>query len=148
MTHEVRWVLLFTDGMAMTYPAEVYADERRAVSEAERWASILAAVRRVPIVRPFSGRWEVGDVWIRLVEAPVPDDVRDLWVGTHWTHHGYPEPEAALFADEGEARAWAVEQPLRGTLVETEEDLWSFSAVFRLGDDEQHSHVQRAKMVC
>lgn len=148
MSHETRWVLLHTQGMAMTYPAEVYLDEQRAISEAERWASILAAERQVPILRPFPGRWEVGDVWIRLVEAPAPDDVRELWVGTHWTHHGFPEPEAALFAGREDARAWAIEQPLSGTLIETYEDPWSFAAIFRLGDDEEHSYVQRAKVVC
>jgi hypothetical protein len=147
MSHEVRWVLLHTEGTAMTYPAEVYADQERAVFEAERWADILAAERRVPVVRPFTGRWEVGDVWIRLVPADLPDRVRDLWVGTHWTHHGFPEPEAALFGDAEEARSWAIEQPLSGSLVETYESPWSFAAVFRLGDEEEHSYVQRAKVV-
>ncbi len=131
----------------MRYPAEVYAQGARAVQEAERWAAILAAESRSPIERPFPDRWEVGDLSIRLARTARPSSTSDLWVGTHWTRHGYPEPEAVLFESETAAREWALGPLPSGAPVEVHDTPWSRDVVFRLADEGECSQVQRAKVV-
>ena len=143
----LRWVLLVTEGMSVAYPAEVYADERVAEREGERWAWILSGGDQVPVERPFPGRWEVGDIWIRLVRAFLHEDSSEIWVGTHWTRHGYPEPEAALFSGRAEARDWAVTPPAEGVLSGVYETPWLVRATYEVRDTEEDSVVQLAKVV-
>jgi hypothetical protein len=133
--------------MAMAYPAEVYSDRQVAEREAERWAWILSGVGQVAVDRPFPGRWEVGEAWIRLVESEVHGASSEIWVGTHWTRHGYPEPEAALFADRAEARRWATTPPMEGVLSSVYESPWVVAATFTLRGEEEDSVAQLAKVV-
>ena len=131
----------------MAYPAEIYAGERVAEREGERWAWILSEGGRVAVERPFPGRWEVGDIWIRLVQTSLHEDSSEIWVGTHWTRHGYPEPEAELFADRAEAKDWAVTPPTEGVLLRVYETPWLVSATYKVRDTEEDSIVQLAKVV-
>jgi hypothetical protein len=143
----IRWVLLVTEGLSMAFPAEVYSDERVAEREAERWAWLLSRGGHTRVERPFAGRWEVGDFWIRLVQAFLHEEGSEIWVGTSWTRHGYPEPEAELFADRSEAKAWAITPPHGGVVSEIHETPWYVSATFKLQGTETDSIVQLAKVV-
>ena len=143
----LRWVLLVTDGMAMAYPAEVYADERAAEREGERWAWLLSNGRRLPVERPFPGRWEIGDFWVRLVQTFLHDESPEIWVGTYWTRHGFPEPEAALFSDRAEAKEWAITPPRDGLVSEVHETPWFVAATFKIHGTEEDAIVQLAKVV-
>ncbi len=131
----------------MAYPAEVYSDERVAEREAERWAWVLSNGRQVSVDRPFPGRWEVGGTWVRLVEADIYAVSPEIWVGTHWTRDGYPEPEAALFADRAEARTWATTPPAQSVLSRVHSTPWLVAATFTVRGDEEDSIVQLAKVV-
>lgn len=143
----LRWTLLVTTGNVVTYPPEVYTDERVAEREGERWAWILSNAGRVPVERPFPGRWEVGDWWVRLVQALLHDESPDIWVGTHWTRHGFPEPEAELFADRAKAKEWAITPPRGGMVYEVHETPWLVAATFKVHGTEEDSIVQLAKVV-
>lgn len=140
-------MLLVTDGIAIAYPAEVYSDREVAEREAERWAWVLSGGGRDAASRPFPGRWEVGDTWVRLVEAEIHSGSSEMWVGTHWTRDGYPEPEAALFGDRAEAKRWATTPPGEGVLSSVFESPWLITATFSLRGDEEDSVVQLAKVV-
>jgi len=121
--------------------------EPTAEREAERWAWVLSSGGRTPVERPFPGRWEVGETWIRLVPSRLPPDARELWVGTHWTSHGYPEPEARLLPSAVEARRWAT-TPLWGAVpLRVEETPWSVVATFGVRGGEAQSEAHLAKVV-
>ena len=92
------WVLLVTDGFTVEFPPELYREREDAEREAERWARVLSRAYREPIERPFEGRWQVGDRWIRVTHSFLPEEGSQIWVGTYWGRDGSPEPEAALFA--------------------------------------------------
>lgn len=143
----IRWVLLVTEGLSMAFPAEVYSDERVAEREAERWAWRLSGGGRTQVERPFAGRWEVGDFWIRLVLAFLYEEESEIWVGTHWTRYGDPEPEAELFADRSDARAWAITPPPGAVVSEIHETPWSVSATFKVHGTNAASVVQLGKVV-
>ncbi len=68
-------------------------------------------------------------------------------MGTHWTRHGYPEPEAVPFQSEADAREWALGPLPSGVPIEVNDTPWSRDVVFRLSDEEECSQVQRAKVV-
>src|SRR3990170_5670116 len=61
-----RWVLLVTEGLMVAYPPELYAERAVAERECERWAWLLAAKLQTAVERPFEGRWEIGEHWVRL----------------------------------------------------------------------------------
>jgi hypothetical protein len=133
--------------MASAFPAEVYADERVAEREGERWAWTLSAGGRVPVERPFPGHWEVGDLWVRMVQTFLHEDAQEIWVGTYWTRHGYPEPEAELFSDRAQAKEWATTPPSGGVVFEIRETPWHVAATFKVRGTEEDSIVQLAKVV-
>ena len=143
-----RWVVLVTDGLTVAYPPEVYVDERAAESEAERWAWLLARDTRRGIERPFEGRWEIGDYWVRMLRVElVEDETGELWVGTHWTRDGFPDPEAAIFVEEAEARAWVMSPGSAHVRTGNHETPWSAGAVHKLRGEEEYSEAHRAKLV-
>jgi hypothetical protein len=133
--------------MAMAYPAEVYSDVHVAEREAERWAWILSAGGRDAVDRPFAGRWEIGETWIRLVESEIDDEPSEIWVGTHWTRDGYPEPDAALFGGRAEATTWVTTPPTVGVLSSLHVTPWLVAAEFAVLGDEEESVVQLAKVL-
>jgi hypothetical protein len=133
--------------MSLSFPAEVYKDERVAEREGERWAWLLSSGGRLPIARPFPGRWEIGGTWVRLVQGFIYDESPEVWVGTYWTRHGYPEPEAELFSDRAEAAEWALTPPTGGVLSETHETPWFVTATFKVRGTEEDAIVQLAKVV-
>jgi hypothetical protein len=142
------WVLLVTEGLSITLPPGVYADEQTGEREAERWAWLLASANAVPIDRPFPGRWEVGSNSIRLVHAFLAEEYSgEIWVGTHWTRHGLPDPEAELFTDGDEARSWALETPPGGLMLSRTETPWMVGALFRVHSGEEESVVALAKVI-
>lgn len=140
------WVLLVTDGLTVSYPPEVYAREASAEREAERWCSILTSIQR-PIARPFPGRWEVGDHWVRLVPARLLEDIEQIWVGMHWTRSGDPDPEAELFGNREQARSWALTPPLGGLTNRVLETPWTVAATYRVREGEEESVVHLAKVI-
>jgi hypothetical protein len=142
-----RFILLVTDGTVIDYPPEVYADLELAHQEAERWALLLRSRNHARIHRPFRGRWQVGDYWVRVVEAVIKERSREVWVGTYWTRDGVPEPEAELFATRDEARTWAVD-PVPGRIqIGLTESPWLVAVTFRIADDEEYAVVHRGKNV-
>ena len=138
------WVLLITDGFTVELPLELYRKRDRAEREGDRWAHLLSMRSGEPIERPFEGRWEIGDHWTRLVNSSVPEEGgSEVWVGTYWGRDGSPEPEAALFGDVADARAWALE-PAPGRLAyETHETPWSIAVTYKVrgGDEEAEVHL-------
>ena len=141
------WVLLITDGFTVEYPPELYRRRDDAEREAERWARTLSRAYRGHIDRPFEGRWQIGDRWIRVTHAFLPEEGSQIWVGTYWGRDGSPEPEAALFADAAEAREWALEGPAGGLPIESYETPWSVAATYRVRGGEEEAEVHRAKVL-
>lgn len=141
------WVLLITDGFTVEYPPEVYADERTAQSEAERWSRFLANNVQTAIDRPFQGRWEIGDTWVRLVPAHLEEEVEEMWVGTYWSWNGFPDPEAELFADADAAEEWALTPPSGGLAVEVFRTPWAVGASYRVRDGQEEAVAHRAKVI-
>jgi hypothetical protein len=141
------WVLLITDGLTVEYPPELYRQPEDAEREAERWARVLARVHRERVERPFGGRWQIGDRWIRVTHSILPEQGAQIWAGTYWSRDGSPEPEAALFADATQAREWATEPPAGGVLVESHETPWSATATYRVRGGEAEAEVHRGKVV-
>jgi hypothetical protein len=140
-----RWVLLVTDGTIIEYPPEVYVSEKLAQLEAERWAWLLSGGGWGEIVRPFEGRWEVGDKWIRLVQSIVEHESEEVWVGTYWGRDGSPDPEAELFATRDTAREWALD-PVPGAIsVDVYERPWFIGATYLVRGEEEYAVVHRAK---
>jgi hypothetical protein len=143
-----RWALLVTDGLVIEFPPEVYLDEHLAEREGERWAWILARGNDAGIERPFEGRWEIGDYWIRLVPCQLfEDETSETWVGTYWTCDGYPEPEAALFTTRQSARDWVV-TPAPGRLyADLSETPWFLGATYISRGEEEYAVAHLAKVV-
>jgi hypothetical protein len=141
------WVILVTEGAVIDYPPEVYESRSRAWREAERWAWVLSGGGWAQVEQPFQGRWEIADREVRLVQVSRPAErSEDLWVGTHWTRDGYPDPEAVLFASESEARVWVV-QPVGGVEPSSiDETLWFVAATFEIRGEEECSVVHLAKV--
>lgn len=131
----------------MAYPAEVYADEHAAEREGERWAWVLSNGGRVPVERPFPGRWEVGELSIRMLQTFLSEDPSEIWVGTFWTRHGYPDSEVELFSDRAEAREWAITPHSGGVLSVIHEMPWLVAATFRVRGIDEEAIVQLAKVV-
>lgn len=141
------WVLLITDGFTVEYPPELYRQRDDAEREAERWARVLSRARLEHIDRPFEGRWQIGDRWIRVTHSFLPEVASQIWVGTYWTSDGSPEPEAALFADAAEAREWVLEGPAGALPIESHETPWSVVATYRVRGGEEEAEVHRAKVL-
>lgn len=142
------WVLTVTDGLSTEFPPELYRDHDLAHSEAERWARVLSRRSHSSIERPFEDRWHVGDEWIRLSHAFLPEEGHEIWVLTYWTRDGYPEPEAGLTHDAVEARAWVLEARVGATLLESHDTPWSALARFQVRGGEEEAETHRAKFVC
>ena len=142
------WVVLVTDGLALEVAPEVFLDEGLAKGSAENWAWFLSSGGEFRIERPFEGRHRIGHRDVRLVQTQLPETWADeLWVGTHWTEDGYPDPEATLLAGSAAARAW-VTAPLAGKIPdEARASRWHFAATFRYGDEEAHSVAYAGKFV-
>lgn len=141
------WVVLVTEGLSVAFPPEVYVDEPTAEREAERWAWALSCGGRCPVEKPFPGRWQVGGMWIRLVPTRRPPEARELWVGTHWTMDGYPEPEALLLPSSSEARRWATTPPAGAAPLRVRETPWAVVATFGVRGGEADSEAHLAKVV-
>ena len=141
------WVLLVTDGLTVELPPELYRNRDSAEREGDRWAHLLSMRTGDRIERPFEGRWEIGDHWIRLVNSYLPEEGADVWVGTYWGRDGSPEPEAALFAAAADARAWALE-PAPGRLsYETHETPWSIAVTYKVRGGDEEAEVHRGKVI-
>lgn len=145
--HGESWVLLVTNGLTVEFPPELYRDRDLAESECERWAYLLSAQSGQPIVRPFEGRWQVADRWIRLVHSFLAEDGTEVWVGTYWGRDGSPEPEAELFADREDARTWVLEAPPGGVAIETHETRWSAATAYQVRGGQEEAEIHRAKIV-
>lgn len=143
-----RWVLLVTDGLVIEFAPEVYRDEILAEREGERWAWILAQGNEARLERPFEGRWEIGDHWVRVVPSQLlEDETSETWVCTYWTRDGYPDPEAELFTNRESARDWVV-TPAPGRLrSELRETPWFFGATYMVRGEEEYAVAHLAKVV-
>lgn len=149
MTDRVgAWVVLVTDGTMLEVPPEVFLDGVLAQLSAENWAWFLSSAGEFRVERPFEGRFQVGYRDVRVVEAVFPSvEASELWVGTHWTEDGYPDPEATLLPGPEAARAWAT-APL--AMIEPDEvhvSRWHVAATFRRGDEEAYSVAHAAKFI-
>lgn len=141
------WVLLVTDGFTVELAPELYRNQNRAEREGDRWAHLLSVRTGDAIERPFEGRWEIGDHWVRLVDSFLPEEGPEIWVGTYWGRDGSPEPEAALFAAVADARAWALE-PAPGRLAyETHETPWSIAVTYKVRGGDEEAEVHRGKVI-
>jgi hypothetical protein len=146
--HGERWLVLVTDGLTIAFPPEVYRLPHHAEEEGERWAWLLAQGRQDAIKRPFEGRWEIDDHWVRLLHLQgIDDDASELWIGTYWTRGGYPDPEAETFSNHDEAREWALQPASGRVLTEVSETPWSTAVTFRVRDYEEYAVVHRAKVM-
>ena len=108
-------------------------EAEQARQEAEHWAWALSSAGEFDVRRPFDGRWEVGVRDVRLVGVAVEsfEDGRDLWVGIHWTSHGFPDPECVLLEGHSSALEWVVAPVAGGTSATTiHKDPWLLSATF------------------
>lgn len=143
-----RWVLLVTEGLVIRYPPEIYHELAVAEREGERWSWLLSIESRTPVERPFEGRWQVGDHWVRLVEADLFEDTaEEIWVGTYWTRDGVPDPEAELFTSREEARGWVI-RPMPGRVLHALHELpWSVSTAFQIRDEQEEASAHLAKVV-
>jgi hypothetical protein len=141
------WVLLITEGFTVECPPELYREREDAEREAERWARVLSRSHREHISRPFGGRWQIGDRWIRVTHSFLPEQSTQIWVGTYWGRDGAPDPKAALFATTVDARDWALEPPAGGLLVEHHETPWSVVARYRVRGGEEEAEVHRGKIL-
>ena len=144
MARMETWVILITDGTVIEYPPEAYDSVEHARSEAKRWAWILSDAGGLSVEMLDEDRWSVGNRDIRLVLA----EGSGTWVGTFWTWHGYPEPEALLLGSRREARSWAV-SPLLGSLEPSsiDENEWTVSATFEQWGEEAYAVAHRLKWV-
>jgi hypothetical protein len=135
------WIVLITDGTVIEYPPEVYSSEDLARDEARRWAWILSGMGWLP-VEEDGNRWSVRDRDVRLVQV----EGQGSWVGTFWTWDGYPDPEATLLRDRGQAREWVV-SPLHAALkpVSIEENEWMVVATFDRKGEEAYAVAHRVK---
>lgn len=142
------WVCLVTDGTVIEYPPELYASRTLAHMEARRWAWNLSSDGQFPVRERDAGGWQAGFRDIRLVEVDAQPRLTAVpWIGTHWTDNGYPEPEAVVFEDEREAKAWATE-PLRGIAATSiDESEWHVAATYEIRDGEAYSVAHRAKVI-
>jgi hypothetical protein len=143
------WALIVTGGTVIEYPPELYADRARAVQEAERWAWVLSGAGWAEIERPFTGRWEVGEHDVRLVEAEstMPVGYGQRWVGTFWDRSGSPDPEAIVFDSRNAAREWVLEPPGFDPPIQTQELDWFVSATYLRGGEEEYAVAHLAKVV-
>jgi hypothetical protein len=145
---EVAWVLLVTEGTVISYPPEIYRSHRRAALEAERWAWLLSGEGILDVARPFEGRWIVADRDVRLIRAAADDVGESPWVGTYWTRHGYPDPEALILHGERDARTWVREPPAGGLdppLIFGAP--WFTAAVYVVRGEEEYAVAHLAKVV-
>ena len=75
-------------------------------------------------------------------------EAKDAWVGTHWTRHGYPEPDGVFLKSRQVARHWVESPPASdqksGVLHEGE---WVISCSFGTGDREEESVAHRLKIM-
>jgi hypothetical protein len=142
------WVVLVTDGALVSYPPEIYRSLPRASLEAERWAWLLSGEGRVEVGRPFGDRWTVGERDIRLVGVGPFGELTSPWVGTYWTRHGAPDPEAVILSGEFDARAWVREPPSDGLkeprIFDTK---WSSAAIYVVQGEEEYAVAHLAKVV-
>jgi hypothetical protein len=142
-------VLLVSEGLSVAFPPEVYLARHKAEREMIRWSEALEAVATTPAIAPFSGRREIGDYWVRLVDAEgTPSSTSALWVCTFWTTDGYPDPEALLVQGRARARDW-VRQPLSGVLppASWSSGEWSETATFIDKGEECTAEAHLAKIV-
>lgn len=142
------WVVLVTDGLVLEVAPEVFLDKRLAKRCAENWAWFLSSGGEFRIERPFEGRHRVGHRDVRLVQTHLPETwASELWVGTHWTKDGYPDPEATLLAGSDAARAWAT-AALAGKMAdEVQASRWHVAATFRYGDEESNAVAYAGKFI-
>lgn len=142
------WVLLVTDGTTLEAAPEVFLDEEIARFFAENWAWFLSSAGDFRVERPFEGRLQVGHRDVRLVRATLPSPAsNELWVGTHWTEDGYPDPEATLLPGFKAAQAWATAPLHASPPDEVNSSRWHVAATFRRGDEEAYSVAYAAKVV-
>lgn len=145
------WVILITDGTTIEYVPELYDSRDLAEREARRWAWLLSSGGEFEVRTPFEGRWEVADQDIRLVPvtvARVPSD-GDLWIGSHWTKDGHPDPEAVLLESRSGARDWVITPPAGHANPSSHaESEFELLATFGSGDHESFSVAYLAKLVC
>jgi hypothetical protein len=133
--------------MTIRFAPELYADKSVGEREAERWAWALGSEIQVPVERPYPGRWEAGDVSIRLVETPLLEEPAEPWVGTYWTRDGYPDPEAILLPSPSRARDWALTAPPGARRTDVHEKPWLVSVTYEVRGGEEEAVVQLAKVV-
>jgi len=142
------WVLLVTDGTVLEAAPEVFLEEGIARFFAENWAWFLSYAGEFRIERPFDGRLQVGHRDIRLIPATLPTHAsNELWVGTHWTESGYPDPESILLPGSKAARAWALAPLHESAPDEVNSSRWHVAATFRRGDEEAYSVAYAAKVI-
>ena len=142
------WVILVSDGTVIDFPPEVCSSHALAQIEARRWATLLSGgVASVEV--PFEGRYRVGFRDVRLV--PVESgDARpgSVWVGTHWTSDGYPDPEAVLLFGRDDAIQWASAPIGNIRPVSVEEAESSVAATYLIRGEEAYSVASMAKLLC
>lgn len=143
------WALLVTGGTVIEYPPELYADEHRAIEEAERWAWVLSGAGWLEIQQPFPGRWQVGERDVRLVPIASPAEPSTVcWIGTFWDRNGTPDPEALLLSGREHALAWVLRPPAGSdSSVETQETPWFVSATYVNHGEEEYAVAHLAKLV-
>ena len=142
------WVVLVTDGTTLESAPEVYVDSDLAKTFSHNWAWYLSARGEFRVDQPFEDRLRIGHWDVRVVEAALPTNPRELWVGTHWTEDGYPDPEGVIFGDRDSAVNWAA-APLAGVLpTKVQQSQWHVAAEFaRRSDEVAYSVAYVAKAV-
>jgi len=149
MTEQIdAWVVLVTDGTVLEVAPEVFVNETLARLSAENWAWFLSSGGEFHVGQPFDGRFQVGHRDVRVVRTVFPSvDAAEMWVGTHWTEDGYPDPEATLLPGPEAARTWVI-APIAGVApVEIHASRWHVAATFRQGDEEAYSVAYAAKFI-
>ena len=142
------WVVLVTDGTLLEVAPEVFLDRDLAQLSAENWAWFLSFAGEFDVEQPFEGRFQVGHRDVRLAKAVFPSMESDeLWVGTHWTEDGYPDPEATILPGPEAARAWAIARLAATAPDEVHASRWHVAATFRRGGEEAYSVAYAAKFV-
>jgi hypothetical protein len=141
------WVLLITEGLTIAFPPELYSARSQALGEGQRWADALASIVGAGASTPWLGRWEIGDLWISVVEEDLPASTDIPWVGTCWTPHGHPDPEALILGSQAQARRW-VREPIDGAEPSGRtSSATSELAFFRARSGEYIVEAHRAKVV-